>query len=513
VVLLTSPLSEIAYQLAGTDLASTITAKNAEVAAAFGLDSVDIIGIIPTDINTTTAANDDAGKIATILAAISQMGENSADVDPAVTITALVKDMRDSGSIEGRGTVDVATAINNFKTNGGANNTRNGKGAGNINSSVGKGSLRGNLAIAFIDAFDGTGTEPTVQQYDDAGVTGVAANNLVAVNAAVANQTAGTTAQIQALANRAIGISDQALSIAENSANTTLVGDVLVTTGSPTDFRITSGNTGSAFAISNSGQITVATSGQLDYEITPSYTLVVEITRDDTTPKRSTITINLTDEVVELEGPAPILGDSFVSEAISHNGWTYMTVQSPRTGKIWLDRNIGAKSACLSSSSTDCYGDYFQWGRLADGHEKADSKVFDSTIGVYGPGSSDEFITVLADWGTGDDGGGTRQSMWFDSSGDSVCPVGYNIPTQDELVAEEMGNPSGLFYHNVPKSGYRDPTGAVSNTGSLQILWSRQQVNGGNGADTGRRAWASSSSQSSTEQGRAYGINIRCRRL
>jgi hypothetical protein len=192
--------------LAGTNLASTITAKNAEVAAAFGLNSVDFISTIPTDINTTAAANDDAGKIATILAAISQMGENSNDAGPEVTITALVNDMKGSGgtgggTIEGRGNVDVATAINNFKTNAGANNTRNGTGAGNINSSVGKGSLSGDLAIAFIAAYDGTGTAPTVQQYVDAGVTGVTANNLAAVNAAVANQTAGTTAQIQALAN------------------------------------------------------------------------------------------------------------------------------------------------------------------------------------------------------------------------------------------------------------------------------------------------------------------------
>ena len=107
VILVPSPLSEIAYQLAGTDLASTITAKNAEVAAAFGLNSVDIISTIPTDINTTKAANDDAGKFGTVLAAISQMGKNSDDANPTVTINALVADMQGTdgsaiGTIEGR---------------------------------------------------------------------------------------------------------------------------------------------------------------------------------------------------------------------------------------------------------------------------------------------------------------------------------------------------------------------------------------------------------------------------
>jgi uncharacterized protein (TIGR02145 family) len=197
--ILTSPLSEIAYQLAGTNLANTITLKNAEVATAFGLNSVDILGIIPTDINTTSAANDDAGKIATVLAAISQMGDNAADADPTVTITALVNDMKGSGgigggTIEGRGSVDIATAINNFKNGASI-------GADNIDVSIGEGSIKGRLAITFIDAYDGTGTAPTIQQYVDAGVTGVTANNLAAVNAAVANQTAGTTAEIQTLAN------------------------------------------------------------------------------------------------------------------------------------------------------------------------------------------------------------------------------------------------------------------------------------------------------------------------
>jgi hypothetical protein len=96
----------------------------------------------------------------------------------------------------------------------------------------------------------------------------------------------------------AVGISDQTREIAENSANATNVGAVLTTTGSPTGFSITSGNTGSAFAISNSGQITVLDTGELDFETTPIYTLVVDITKADTTSDSATITINLTNVTV-----------------------------------------------------------------------------------------------------------------------------------------------------------------------------------------------------------------------
>jgi predicted regulator of Ras-like GTPase activity (Roadblock/LC7/MglB family) len=133
---LASPLSEIAYQLANTG-AGVIDTQNTAVATAFGISGVDIVSTTPTDINTTAAANDDAGKFGTILAAVSQMGENSADANPTATIAALVADMAD-GDIGGRNTgaqtVNVVTAINNFKNGTGDNNKTNGAGAGNTDS-------------------------------------------------------------------------------------------------------------------------------------------------------------------------------------------------------------------------------------------------------------------------------------------------------------------------------------------------------------------------------------------
>ena len=87
--LIISPLSEIAYQLADTGsgdlaaIAATITSKNAVVATAFGLDGVDINTATPTDLNTTTAADDNAGKFGLVLAAISQIGESSPQQTPS----------------------------------------------------------------------------------------------------------------------------------------------------------------------------------------------------------------------------------------------------------------------------------------------------------------------------------------------------------------------------------------------------------------------------------------------
>ena len=61
---------------------------------------------------------------------------------------------------------------------------------------------------------------PTDLQYADAGVTGVTVNNLAAVNAAVANQPAGTTALIQALADTVITAANDAPTISGTPAAT-----------------------------------------------------------------------------------------------------------------------------------------------------------------------------------------------------------------------------------------------------------------------------------------------------
>jgi hypothetical protein len=49
--------------------------------------------------------------------------------------------------------------------------------------------------------------------------------------------------------------------------------------------------------------------------------------------------------------------------------FTYSTVTTA-TGRIWMDRNLGATRVALSSTDTEAYGDYYQWGRPEDGHQR-----------------------------------------------------------------------------------------------------------------------------------------------
>jgi hypothetical protein len=46
------------------------------------------------------------------------------------------------------------------------------------------------------------------------------------------------------------------------------------------------------------------------------------------------------------------------------NGLTYALVTSPDTGKVWLDRNLGARQVCTSSTDAACFGDLYQWGQV-----------------------------------------------------------------------------------------------------------------------------------------------------
>jgi len=469
-ILTLSPLSEIAYQLADTAsgdldaIAAVITAKNTAVATAFGLSGVDINTTTPTDLNTTTAANDDAGKFGLLLATISQMGENSDDATPTATITALVTDMND-GDIDGRATgtetVTIAQAINNFINSNGDNNTTNGAGAGNTGtagSATGEDSIKGDLAIYLISNYDGTDTAPTLQNYIDAGITtGVTAGNLAEVNSQIASATianSDSTAEIQSIVDSApsvMNIDDQTRSIAENSASETSVGAVLVTSGTPTGFNITSGNTNTAFAISGAGQITVADVSELDFETTPSYTLTVQITKTDATSQSANITITVT--------------NVFESETLSFSGVTYATVISPDTGEIWLDRNLGAAQVATSITDSNSYGDLYQWGRPADGHQLINplSTITDTRASSLTP-AHDNFITFGnppffpgTEWTVDgvDDDGSLRSAFLANTDGSGICPAGYRVPTEAELTADSASATDFNGFLKLPTVGNR----------------------------------------------------------
>jgi len=54
------------------------------------------------------------------------------------------------------------------------------------------------------------------------------------------------------------------------------------------------------------------------------------------------------------------------------NASNFSTVTS-KTGRIWMDRNLGATQVATSPTDAKSYGYYYQWGRGNDGHQLPNS--------------------------------------------------------------------------------------------------------------------------------------------
>jgi len=129
-------------------------------------------------------------------------------------------------------------------------------------------------------------------------------------------------------ANVAPIIENQGFQLNENSPNGTVVGTVLANdpdAGQTLTYSILSGNTGNAFTINGStGVLTVANSTALNYEVTPSFALVVKVQDNGTgnLSSQATVTVNLTN-VNELP---QIANQTFTIPENSANGTLVGTV-------------------------------------------------------------------------------------------------------------------------------------------------------------------------------------------
>ncbi|GGD36130.1 hypothetical protein GCM10012288_07640 [Malaciobacter pacificus] len=177
------------------------------------------------------------------------------------------------------------------------------------------------------------------------------------------------------------------------------------------------------------------------------------------------------------------------TNTITHNGFSYGKVISPTTGRVWLDRNIGANRVCTSATDELCFGDYFQWGRNADGHEKLNSTTSINISNSILPNNSNFILDnddesddgAYFDWTNVDDSNSSqRTENWSKLDGTSVCPIGFRVPNYNELLKEPsfyMDFYSGFL--KLPNSGYRDGTTGLITTQNIEIWSSTANPYGG----------------------------------
>ena len=176
------------------------------------------------------------------------------------------------------------------------------------------------------------------------------------------------------------------------------------------------------------------------------------------------------------------------------------------TGRVWMDRNLGASRVAIRSDDSQAYGDLYQWGRLTDGHERRDSSTTDIQSNSDIPGH-DDFITGNNNWQDP-----FNQNLWQDSGINNPCPSGFRIPTETEWEAERLSwssnNPEGAFASplKLTTGGYRVQDGTIKYADLNGSYWSNDTgIYTSNGLHiyTGGAAGMAFSPHS-------YGMSIRC---
>ena len=223
--------------------------------------------------------------------------------------------------------------------------------------------------------------------------------------------------------------------------------------------------------------------------------IVVLITLATTTFAQTQIIQNM-----KITGGSPGVGKILTSDATGVVSWQYppgsgsgsgntvaVTAVSSilsTTGKVWMDRNLGASRRAQSATDCMAYGQLYQWGRSNDGH--ADIVWTSGTVGTPVNGITSNlsttdypndnlFITSSADWRSTQ-----NNNRWQGVAGtNNPCPLGYRLPTITELTAEftaySITNSATAFASPLKfiLPGYRHgQDGLVEAVGNVGVYWS-----------------------------------------
>jgi uncharacterized protein (TIGR02145 family) len=185
-------------------------------------------------------------------------------------------------------------------------------------------------------------------------------------------------------------------------------------------------------------------------------------------------------------------------------------VTNPTTGRIWMDRNLGAIQVAIDTTDTLSYGDLYQWGRRSDGHQCRTSPTISALSSMDQPGNGSFILAPNSpfDWRSPQ-----NNNLWQGVNGvNNPCPSGYRLPTQAELETERLSwssnNAQGAFASalKLPMAGYRsNSNGSLYDVGTFGFYWS-SKVSG----FYSDYLSVNSSNAIMFNYFRAYGFSVRC---
>jgi hypothetical protein len=200
-----------------------------------------------------------------------------------------------------------------------------------------------------------------------------------------------------------------------------------------------------------------------------------------------------------------------LTRSVTTPSTTIVEVTNPKTGKIWMDRNLGASRAATSSTDADSYGDLYQWGRGTDGHQKRISTNTTTLSNSDVPGNGNFILAPNSprDWRSPQ-----NASLWQGVNGvNNPCPTGYRIPTDTEWNNERLSwgspNAEGAFGSplKLPMAGERSySVGVLTDVGSYGYYWSSTV----NGINAHFLVFYSSNATAAAIYNRANGHSVRC---